>query len=125
MSEESKVPDRAEIVSTVEAYVRHLGNHDVDRLVELFADHAVQHEPLGTASYRGVEEIRAFDTRNASMPFSVERVAPVTVSGAYAATALRIRLDGMPAFATVDLFEFDDNGKIVSLSVIPDAEALW
>lgn len=114
---------RSQIVSTVEAYVRHLGNHDVDQLVALFADNAVQHEPLGVASYRGLEEIRAFDTRNAAMSFSVERIAPIVVGGAYAATTLRIQLEGAPAFAAVDLFEFDENGKIISLSIVLDPEA--
>lgn len=52
------MPDRAEIVSAVEDYVKCLGSHDVDGLVALFAPDAVQHEPLGVQTYRGIDEIR-------------------------------------------------------------------
>lgn len=51
------MPDRAEIVSAVEDYVKCLGSHDVDGLVALFAPDAVQHEPLGVQTYRGIDEI--------------------------------------------------------------------
>ncbi len=118
------MPDREDIVAAVEQYVRHLGEHDVDQLVSLFADDAVQHEPLGVASYRGIEEIRAFDARNARMPFTVERMAPIVVSGRHASTGARIRM-GEHDFAAMEMFEFDDECKIVSLSVLIDQEARW
>ncbi|WP_425415068.1 nuclear transport factor 2 family protein [Rhodococcus phenolicus] len=117
------LPTRDEICSVVESYVKHLGDHDVDRLVSLFADDAVQHEPLGVRTYRGVDEIRAFDVENAKVAFSVSRHSPIVVSGRYAATQLRVQREGMPAFLAADLFEFDDDGRIVALSVVIDPAA--
>ncbi|MGF7125276.1 nuclear transport factor 2 family protein [Rhodococcus sp. TAF43] len=117
------MPTRDEICSAIDAYVKHLGNHDVDQLVSLFADDAVQHEPLGVRTYRGIDEIREFDTQNAKVAFSVSRHSPIVVSGRYAATQLRVQPEGMPAFLASDLFEFDDACKIVSLSVVLDPEA--
>jgi len=107
----------------VQSYVEHLGNHDVDKLVDLFAEGAVQHEPLGARTYRGLDEIRAFDEANAKVPFSVSLLSPITVTGRFAAAQLRVHCDGMPDFASTDLFEFDQNCKIVSLSVVLDPEA--
>ncbi|TQF68669.1 nuclear transport factor 2 family protein [Rhodococcus spelaei] len=114
---------RDEICSVVESYVKHLGNHDVDQLVALFADDAVQHEPLGVRSYRGIEEIRGFDTENAKVDFTVSRYSPIVVTGRYASMQLRIQREGMPDFLASDLFEFDDDGRIVSLSVVLDPQA--
>ncbi|NKR44119.1 nuclear transport factor 2 family protein [Rhodococcus hoagii] len=117
------MPNRTEICAAVQSYVEHLGNHDVDKLVDLFAEGAVQHEPLGAKTYRGLDEIRAFDEVNAKFPFTVSLLSPITVTGRFAAAQLRVRRDGMPDFAATDLFEFDENCKIVSLSVVLDAEA--
>lgn len=117
------LPTRDEICSAVESYVTHLGNHDVDQLVSLFADDAVQHEPLGVQSYRGVEEIREFDTENAKLGFTVSRHSPTIVCGRYATIQVRVELEGVPPFLTGDLFEFDEDGRIISLSVVMDLEA--
>ncbi|WP_433609093.1 nuclear transport factor 2 family protein [Prescottella agglutinans] len=117
------MPSRSDICAAVESYIAHLGNHDVEKLVRLFADHAVQHEPLGVTTYRGLAEIREFDERNAAVPFTVSRFSPITVSGRHAAVQVRVHLDGMPDFVSTDLFEFDDDCKIVSLSVVLDPEA--
>ncbi|WP_336883121.1 nuclear transport factor 2 family protein [Rhodococcus globerulus] len=52
------MPDRAEIEPGVQTYVRHLGSHDVEKLVALYADNAVHHEPLVVKNYRRVDKIR-------------------------------------------------------------------
>jgi len=117
------MPTRDDICSVLETYVTHLSNHDIDELAALFADDAVKHEPLGVASYRGRDEIRAFDAESAKVNFSVTRHSPVTVSGNFAAMQVRVEVEGVPAFLATDLFEFDDHGKITSLSVLIDGEA--
>ena len=117
------MPTRDEICSVLESYVKHLGSHDVDRLVALFADNAVQHEPLGVQTYRGIDEIRAFDIENAKVDFTVSRYSPITVTGRFAAMQVRVELEGMPAFLALDLFEFDDDCRIISLSVVIDPQA--
>ncbi|GAB2652745.1 nuclear transport factor 2 family protein [Prescottella soli] len=117
------MPSRSEICAAVESYIEHLGNHDVEKLVGLFAEGAVQHEPLGARTYRGLDEIRAFDEENAKVPFSVSLLSPITVSGRFAAMQVRVHVEGVPDFASTDLFEFDENCKIVSLSVVLDPEA--
>ncbi|WP_430335153.1 nuclear transport factor 2 family protein [Rhodococcus sp. ACT016] len=117
------MPSRSEICAAVESYIEHLGNHDVDKLVGLFAEGAVQHEPLGARTYRGLDEIRAFDEKNAKIPFTVSLLSPITVTGRFAAMQVRVHSEGVPDFASTDLFEFDENCKIVSLSVVLDPEA--
>lgn len=118
------MPGRDEICSAIESYVKHLGRHDVDALVALFAENAVQHEPLGVTSYQGVHEIRQFDMENAKVDFTVSLLSPITVTGRYGAAQLRVQRAGMHAFAVTDLFEFDDECKIVSLRAVIDPQAL-
>ncbi|MGW0045605.1 nuclear transport factor 2 family protein [Rhodococcus sp. NPDC003348] len=117
------MPTRDEICSVIDSYVKHLGDHDVDQLVSLFAADAVQHEPLGMRTYTGVDEIRAFGTENAKVAFTVSRYSPITVTGRFAAMQLRVQREGMPDFLSTDLFEFGEDGKIVSLSVVLDPKA--
>lgn len=117
------MPTRDELCSAVQSYVDHHTNHDVDGLVAMFADDAVLHEPVGVRTYHGSDEIRRFATENAAVDYSVTLLSPITVTGRYAGAQLCVRRDGMPDFATTDLFEFDDEGKIVSLRVVLDPEA--
>jgi steroid delta-isomerase len=114
---------REDICSVLESYVTHLSGHDLDELGALFVDDAVKHEPLGVATYRGRDEIRAFDAEAAKTNFSATRHSPVTVSGNFAAMQVRVEVEGGPAFLATDLFELDEQGKIASLSVLIDVEA--
>lgn len=115
---------RDQIVSAVEAYVELLAARRTDDLVELFAPDAVQHEPLGERPNRGHEEIRNYFDGNQDSSFTVSLLTPITVVGKFAAMQIRIQLEGVPDFASTDLFEFDDNCKIVSISALPDVKAV-
>ncbi len=117
------MPTRADICSVLESYITHLSGHEVDELGALFAEDAVKHEPLGVASYHGRDEIRAFDLKAAQVPFSVVRHSPITASGSFAAMQVLVEPEGMEAFLVTDLFEFNEQGKITSLSVLIDLEA--
>ncbi|WP_235736215.1 nuclear transport factor 2 family protein [Nocardioides alcanivorans] len=117
------MPTREDICSILDSYIEHLSAHDVDELGALFADDAVKHEPLGVASYHGRDEIRAFDVKAARAPFTAVRNSPITVSGRHAAMQVAVRLEGVGEFIATDLFEFDEQGKITSLSVLIDSEA--
>ncbi|MBM4618022.1 hypothetical protein GS540_27185 [Rhodococcus hoagii] len=105
------------ICSVIDSYVKHLGNHDVDELVALFATDAVQHEPLGVRTYRASTR-SASSTRERKVAFTMSRHSPIVVSGRYSAMQLRVQREACPTSLPADLFEFDDTGKIVSLSVV-------
>ncbi|WP_235735004.1 nuclear transport factor 2 family protein [Nocardioides alcanivorans] len=120
---DSTKPTRAQICNAVETYVRLLADHQTDALAELFAEDAVQHEPVGVRTNRGRDEIRAFFAESERTPFTVSLSTPVTVVGNYAAMQMRVDVKGMPDFASMDLFEFDDDCKIVSITALPDLKA--
>lgn len=117
------MPTRDQIVSAVETYVKLLADHRTDDLAELFTVDAVQHEPVGVRTNKGREEIRAFFAESEDTPFTVSLLTPVTVVGRFAAMQMRVQREGLPDFASTDLFEFDDYCKIVSITAVPDLKA--
>lgn len=117
------MPTRTEICDAVHTYVARLAVHDTDGLVELFTPDAVQHEPVGVNTNRGHEEIRAFFAKDETVPFTVSLLTPVTVVGNVAAMQMRVSVKGLDDFASTDVFEFDDDCKIVSITAVPDTRA--
>lgn len=115
---------RDQIVSVVETYVELVSAHRTEDLVQLFAPDAVQHEPVGVRTNRGHDEIRKYFDETKDSGFTVTLLTPITVVGNFAAMQIRIRLDGVPDFASTDLFEFDDECKIVSITALPDVKAV-
>ncbi|KJF20636.1 isomerase [Rhodococcus sp. ACPA4] len=118
------MPSRDEICAVVDSYVKLLGSHQIDELMELFHQGAVQHEPVGVRTNRGFDEIRAFFAESEDTPFTVSLLTPVTVVGKFAAMQMRVEREGLEDFASTDLFEFDDNCKILSITAVPDIKAL-
>lgn len=114
---------RDDIVAAVNRYVELLAAHKTDALAELFAEDAVQHEPMGVRTNRGREEIRAFFAESEDAPFTVTLLSPITVVGKHAAMQIQIHHDHIENFASSDVFEFDDDLKIVSISAFPDLKA--
>lgn len=118
------MPTRDQIVSVVETYVELLAAHRTDDLVELFVPDAVQHEPIGVRTNRGHDEIRKYFDESKDGGFTVGLLSPITVVGNFAAMQIRVQLDGVPDFASTDLFEFDDDCRIVSITALPDVKAV-
>lgn len=121
--EEAGVPSRDRIVSAVETYVALIVDRRTDEIAELFVADAVQHEPVGIRTNKGREEIRAFFAESENTPFTVSLLTPITVVGRFAAAQMRIQREGFQDFASTDLFEFDDDCKIVSIIALPDIRA--
>lgn len=117
------MPTRDQIVDAVESYVRLLGAHQHDELMELFHPDAVQHEPVGVQTNRGHDEIRAFFDKDLDVDFTVTLNTPITVVGNYAAMQMRVDVQGIRDFASTDLFHFDDDCKIIEITAVPDIKA--
>lgn len=117
------MPTREDMCSVLESYVTHLSEHDIEELNALFAEDAVKHEPLGRASHHGREAIRSFDVTSTQHEFSVTRHSAVTASGNFAAMQVLVKHELAGEFLATDLFEFNEQGQIASLSVLIDLEA--
>lgn len=118
------MPTRDQIVSAVVMYVELVAAHRTDDIIELFAPDAVQHEPVGVRTNHGHDQIREYFDESEEGGFTIRLLSPITVVGNFAAMQIRVQLDGVPDFASTDLFEFDDDCRIVSITALPDVKAV-
>lgn len=117
---------RDEIVERCDRYCAAVSARNVDAIVALFAPDATQYEPIGSPPNIGHDAIRAFFSRNPGTRLEVRRMGPVTVVDRHAAMQIRVSVvrDGVSSMlASTDLFEFDDDGLIVSIVALPDRQA--
>jgi steroid delta-isomerase len=116
---------RDEICAQCDAYVAAVSTHDIEAILKVFSTDATQEEPIGTAPRVGHEGIRSFFAESGSLPFTVSRIGPITVSGQVAAFQIRIDFDGqaMPPMASTDIVVFNEEGLIKSIAAIPDLAA--
>lgn len=120
----SDAPSRDVVVDVIKQYVDAVDRKATEEIVALFAPDALLREPWGVEEFRGHDEIRGFYARSEKAPFRVSLHTPITVLGRYANMMIRVQVEGREPFASADIFEFTAEGKIASMSAIPDREAI-
>ena len=119
--------DRAAMQATLDAYFDGLNAERYDEVVALFADGAELIAP-GTPARSGAELGEYF--RSALRPYPEHRDEPTRVILADSTATVEITFTGALAsgermeFDAVDVFDFDDAGKIVRLSSWYDSHAV-
>jgi steroid delta-isomerase len=114
---------REDILATIENYLDAVGRHDLDAVVDLFAEDAVQEDPIGTPPNVGRPAIREFFEKSFAAPFSTELAGPPLVTGAYAAFQFTIAVEtgGDPFLVrAIDVMHFDATGKIDEVRAVVD-----
>jgi steroid delta-isomerase len=123
----TEMPTRHEIVELCDTYCRAVSSRDLDAIMNLFADDARQYEPIGTEPRVGKAAIREFFASTPPGRLTLTRFGPVTVSGRHAAMQVTVNGElGGPSFrfTTTDVIEFGDDGRIISISALPDQQAV-
>ncbi len=121
------MPSRDQISDLVERYVAALDAQDLDTIVGLFADDAVQDDPVGEGSNVGHGAIRAFFEERFQVGFDAQLDGPATVHGRFAAFRIRIEIPaGRTPFRILvtDLVEVSADNRIKTLKAVPDAKLL-
>src|SRR3712207_1385828 len=96
-------------------YTTALEAHDVERMVEHFADDVVLHSPATSTDFRGREEVTAlYEEVFAALESS--EVLHEFSDGNHRALWLRARLGGGEV-TLAELFELDDEGKIREITI--------
>jgi steroid delta-isomerase len=110
------MPTPEQIKATMDAYVDAYRRNDRDALVALYADDCEWTDPVGTPTHHGREAVAAFwDSARAMADSIVLEPQRLTICGNEA--ALLIEIHATMGGATmimdaVDIFEFDDDGRI-------------
>jgi thiamine-phosphate diphosphorylase len=121
-------PTANDVHALVERYAALFNAGDRDAWVALFAEHGLQHDPVGEPPRRGRAEIAAWWER-AVAPYEAIIMEPkrITVNGSEAALVWRIveRLDGKQrAFEGIDIITLDAQGLISEIRAYWDRSSL-
>ena len=116
----------AEVRALVSSYVEMICNTDVEGIIALFADDATAEDPVGGTIQRGKEAVHAF--YSGAIPLlQVELAGPICVSGKECAFPVLAQLtvgDNVSYLDAVDIFSFNDAGKITSMRAFWNPEEL-
>lgn len=115
--------ERADLEALVRTYVEAVGRQDVDACVELFAEDAVQEDPLGSPPNHGRDAIRAFFEKSFQTPFSVELDPDVRIGGDHVSFRFIISVplgDTTLEIKVADLAKVDSDGRFAQMWAIQD-----
>ncbi len=99
-------------------YLRGLNEKNLELILSLYADNATVEDPVGSEIVSGKAAVRKFYSGAVTMDLNLTRTGPVRAAGVEAAFPFQLRMDvGGTAMVTdiIDVFRFDDEGKIVSM----------
>ncbi|WP_106401930.1 nuclear transport factor 2 family protein [Actinocorallia populi] len=108
------MPSQEQMKAALQSYVDGFAKGDPESVIALFAADAVVEDPVGTPEKRG-EEIAEFYRNAVGSGAKLTLEAPVRGShGSAAAMAFTVDMPGMK-IAVIDVFTFDDAGKVTSM----------
>lgn len=110
--------DKTTMEAAVDAYMKALNESDLDGIMALYADDATVEDPVGSDPYVGAEVIRTFYTQATSMDIDAERTGPGRAASNEIAFPFTIAIKSTDApmlIRVIDVFKFNDEGKVVSM----------
>lgn len=102
----------------IDQYMKSLNDANLDGILALYADDATLEDPVGTLLIKGLEAIRVFYGRAILAKPSVQLTGPVRVAGKEAAFSFEIKInmaDNLTTISVIDVFRFNDEGKVISM----------
>ena len=106
--------DVAEKTAVVHKYVEAFARQDMNLIREIYAGDAVVEDPVGTDPHVGIDAIVAFYDRALNSGAQLELSGAVRCAGNTVAFPFRAVMPGF-AMEIIDVFEFNDAGKVVSM----------
>lgn len=104
--------------AAVDAYMKALNESDLDGIMALYADNATVEDPVGSDPYVGSEAVRTFYMQATSMDIDADRTGPGRAAGNEIAFPFTIAIKSTDApmlIRVIDVFKFNDDGKVVSM----------
>ena len=106
--------DTADKIAVVNKYVEAFANSDIDIIKQLYSHEAVVEDPVGTDPHKGMDAIVAFYTTGLTVGAKLELTGPVRCAGNTAAFPFVCKVGDM-SINVIDVFEFNDAGKVTSM----------
>lgn len=103
----------ADKIAAVERYFEAFEKGDLQIIRDLYADDATLEDPVGSEVHRGIQAVCAF-YEGPLKAVTLTPTGPPRCAGNAVAFPFQVELPGSCVQA-IDVFEFDDAGKIVSM----------
>ena len=104
----------ADKVAAVHRYVEAFDKQDMAIIRDIYADNAVVEDPVGSDLHEGIEAVCAFYEGALGSGAKLELTGPVRSAANTAAFPFQVKMGDM-SIDIIDVFEFDDQGKVVSM----------
>ena len=99
-------------------YLLYLNEKNLEGILSLYADNATVEDPVGSELVIGMAALRKFYSGAVNIDLKLTRTGPVRVAGIEIAFPFQLlmNVDGTPLVTDLlDVFRFDEAGKIVSM----------
>lgn len=97
-------------------YLAALAGKDLEGILALYADDAVVEDPVGSEPHVGIAAIREFYKGVVEFDLEAELDGQVRIAGSEVAFAFIVKnITGGLAMHIIDVFKFNDEGKVVSM----------
>lgn len=99
-------------------YLRYLNEKNLEGILSLYADTATVEDPVGSKVLMGMEALRKFYTGAVNIDLKLMRIGQVRVAGVEIAFPFQLIMnyEDVPMITDIiDVFRFDEAGKIVSM----------
>lgn len=101
-------------IAAVNKYVEAFDKQDMDLIREIYADDAIVEDPVGTDIHDGIEAVCTFYEGALQSGAKLVLTGPVRTAGNAAAFPFQVQMGDME-IDIIDVFEFNDAGKVTSM----------
>ena len=101
-------------IKAVERYVEAFERGDVSIIRDLYANDARLEDPVGTPAREGIEDICRFYEDSMKLGAKLALTGRPRCAGNAVAFPFRVDIPGM-SLEVIDVFEFDEQGKVISM----------
>ena len=113
--------DAAKKIEVVEKYMLAVSTNNLDLIREIYADNATVEDPVGTPPKEGIDAIMAFYGGFGALGVKLQLNGSVKCAGNAAAFPFTASI-GPKILDIIDVFEFNNEGKVVSMKAYWSAE---
>lgn len=106
--------DAAQMKQAVENYIKAISTEDMDMIRAIYADNATVEDPVGSPQHEGIEAIMKFYGAIKGLGVKLELTGAIRCAGKAAAFPFTAKI-GPTTMEVIDVFEFNDAGKVVSM----------
>jgi steroid delta-isomerase len=106
--------EAADKIARVHQYVEAFDKADINLIKDMYADNATVEDPVGSDPYQGIEAIVAFYEGAFDMGAKLSLNEAPRCAGNSVAFSFTVKVGDM-TIQPIDVFEFNDEGKVVSM----------